>query len=254
MTVAQEDWGILNGGLTSSDVRSGPTSGVAAPYGGGNHVYGIRSVSGVAGAFGLYCVGANFSPTPAGHGGRITAALRRASLGASNGFAPFMFFCAATADIGASAYVLGMSDESASHIQLRKGTIGLGMPAISVLDPKTAPNVLLRSSNTFAPDVWQHLRLDVVVQGTGDVLVQVFRNDLTLHSVQSPVWATVPGMEGPFAAGGGGAQAFTGFVDDNLGINTASLPLTAGFMGYGGRFEVADRALFIDHVTCDRQL
>lgn len=245
--MAQNDWGSLSGGLTPTQVRSGPTAGAVAPNGGGNHVFAMRSVEATAGAAGIYALQTNFSPTPVGHGGRITAAIKRASLGASNGFAPFLFFCADSASVGAQAYLLGMSDETSSRIQLRKGLISDGLAAVSLVAPSAAPNVLMRSSDVFAADVWQHLRLDVIVQGTGDVLLQVYRNDLALHPVTGPVWAVVPGMEGPYAG-------FRGFVDDSIGINTGSLPLTSGFAGLAARFETSNRACFYDVVSIDRQL
>lgn len=244
--MGQADWSNLSGGLTDDNARIGVTSGMAAPPNGGAYVFGMRSVENIAGAVGKYCLQANFSPTV--KGGRITGALRRATLGASNGFAPFLFFCANGSSVSAIAYILGLSDESASHIELRKGAIADGLPAVSTVVPAASPNVLMRSTDSFSPDTWQHLRLDVIAQGTGDVILQVYRNDLGAHGVDSPVWTAVPGMEGPYQ------PTFAGFVDDALGVNTGSLPIVGGYAGYGTRFETANRGAYFDHIAIDRQL
>jgi hypothetical protein len=141
-----------------------------------------------------------------------------------------------------------MSDEAASHIVLRKGAISEGLPAVATVAPAASPNILMRSTDTFSPDTWQHLRLDVVVQGTHDVILQVYRNDLEVHGLGSPVWSQVPGMEGPFE------PAFAGFVDDALGVNTGSTPFEGGIAGFAGRFETANRAVYFDGLSVDRQL
>lgn len=244
--MSQTDWQPLTGSLADTVVRRGATAAIEAPSGGGSYTFGMRSVSAGPGVLAMYCLQTNFSPTPTDKGGRISGAIRRASLGASNGFSPFLFFAADDSDVAANAYLLGLSDESASHIQLRKGSIALGLAGVTLVDPDAAPNVLMQSSNTFAPDIWMHLRLDVIVQGSGDVILQVFRNQLT-HAVTNPVWEEIPGMEGPSAV-------FDGYPDDSLGINTGSTPLRSGFIGFGTRFDEANRAAFFDHIAVDRQL
>lgn len=246
--MAQTDWGTLSGGLSTPDVLSGPTAGFGTPNGtSGNYVYGMRSTSDVPGAFGLYALQTNFSPTPTARGGRISGVMKRGA-GAGVGFAPFLFFCATPAAVTGVGYMLGLSDEAASHIQLRKGILANGLASVAVPAPAVAPNVLLRSTDFFAADTWQHLRMDVIVQGTGDVIIQVLRNDLALHPASAPIWAAVPGMEGAFS------PAFSGFVDDALGLNTGSVPLTSGYCGFGARFEVSGRAAFFDQIAIDRQL
>src|ERR1700742_504074 len=106
--MAQNDWQPLISSLTDLQVRRGVTAGVTPPNGGGSHVYGMRSVAVNAGVLGLYCKQPNFSPTAPNKGGRISGALRRASLGAPDGFAPFLFFCASDADVSGQAYMLGL--------------------------------------------------------------------------------------------------------------------------------------------------
>lgn len=243
--MGQADWAVLSGGLSDAEVRRGATSGMAAPNGGGSYVYGMHSVENVVGAAGLHCLQTNFNPMT--KGGRVSGALKRSSLGGSNGFSPFLFIAAQGSGIASDAYLLGLTDETASHIELRKGSLAEGLPD-AVVDPDSAPHVLMRSTDTFAPDTWQHLRLDVVVQGNGDVLLQVFRNNLEALPVSAPIWELVPGMLGPFS------EVFTGFVDDALGVTTGSLPYRGGRAGFGARFQAANRAVYFDHVAVERQL
>lgn len=248
--MGQLDWGNLSGVLApGTDAVSGPTAGTTPPTGGGTYVFGMKSVQNVVGVVGKYCLQTNFSPTLTGKGGRISGALRRSSVGASSGFAPFLFFAANGATVADNAYLLGLSDENPSHIQLRKGAIADGLPAIVSLDPDAYPNILMRSTDTFEADTWQHLKLDVIIQGTGDVILQVYRNDLNLHGVSSPLWALVPGMEGSHY------PTFAGFVDDALGVNTGTPPYAAGGrIGFASRFGTANRATYFDHIAIERQL
>lgn len=247
--MSQNDWGDLEGGLTSEEIVRGPTAGMGAPNGGGSHVFGFRSLATVSGAVGKYCLQQNFNPIENMRGGRITGAIKRPSGGAGSGHSAFLFFAAESADVSADAYLLGLSDELQPHIELRKGQIVDGLPAPALVQPSVAPNILMRSTDTFPADDWQHLRLDVIVQATGDVILQVFRNDLASHSVTSPVWQLIPGMIGPFS------PTFVGFVDDTLAFQTGSQPLNSGgCMGFGARFTLANRAAFFDHISIDRQL
>jgi hypothetical protein len=243
--MASSDWATLTGSLTT-EVKRGVTAGITPPAGGGSYAFGMRAVENTPGAVGLNCVQGDFAPMA--KGGRITGALRRTSIGAASGFAPFLFFSAASPNVAANAYILGLSDENPSHIQLRKGAISDGLAAVSLLDPDASPNVLLRSTDTFLADTWQHLRLDVILQGTDDVILQVYRNDLNAHNVDSPVWVLVPGMEGA------SYPTFAGFVDDSLGVNTGTVPLAGGYAGFATRFEVSNRAAYFDHIAVDRQL
>jgi len=243
--MASLDWSPLSGGLTDSNVKRGATAGATAPNGGGSYVFGMHSIANVAGAVGMHCVLTDFNPTA--KGGRITGAIRRGVVGGASGFAPFLFMMAAGDNVSDAAYILGLSDEAASHVELRKGAISQGLPDAAV-DPDAVPNILMRSTDTWQQDVWQHLRLDVIAQGNGDVVLQVYRSDLLTRPVHSPIWSLVPGMEGPFH------PSVIGFVDDALGINTGSAPLTGGRVGFGARFETANRACFVDHVSIERQL
>ena len=101
--------------------------------------------------------------------------------------------------------------------------------------------MLLKSGESFAQETWLHLRLDVIVNANGDVVLKVFRNALDAHPLGSPPdWQPVPGM--------------TEFIDDHLGINSGSQPLTSGRGGFG--FAVGDvtRRGFFDHLELYRQV
>lgn len=242
--MAQSDWTVLTGSLAAGSVARGVTSGVVKPAGGGSYVYGFNSLAIVDGAVGLHNNQASFAPMASG--GSVRGAIKRAPGGGKTGFAPFLFIGLqgpAVTDLG---YLLGLGDGDPNHIVLRKGSISTGLPDQAPV-PATSPNILMRSTESFEEDVWHHLRLDMIVQGTGDVLLQVFANDLAAHDVTSPVWELVAGMEGPQY------PSIEGFVDDALGVNTGSAPYTSGRAGMAFRVEDVTRRAFFDHLEVARQ-
>ncbi len=84
-------------------------------------------------------------------------------------------------------------------------------------------------------------RLDVIVNDNGDVVLQVFRNDLTARPLSAPaVWLPVAGM--------------AEFIDDHLGINSGAQPLTAGRAGFGFACSDVSRRAYFDHLEIWRQL
>jgi hypothetical protein len=134
-------------------------------------------------------------------------------------------------------YLLGLGDGDPHHIILRKGALADGLPDA----PAGTQGVLSRSTGTFAPGTWLHLRLDMVVNQNGDVLLQVFQNDLTAHALGSaPDWQAVPGMDQ--------------FIDDALGINSGSAAFTSGRAGFGFFTKDVTRRGFLDEIEIYRQL
>jgi len=120
---------------------------------------------------------------------------------------------------------------------LRKGGLSGGLPDIA---PGTQ-GVLRRSTGTFLPATWLHLRLDMVVNLNGDVLLQVFQNDLVAHPLgTAPSWVALPGVDQ--------------FIDDALGINSGSQPFTSGRAGFGFFTKDVTRRGFFDQVEVYRQL
>ena len=86
-----------------------------------------------------------------------------------------------------------------------------------------------------------YLRLDVIVNANGDVVLKVFQSDLTIHPLNTaPDRQPVPGM--------------VEFIDDQLGINSGSQPLTSGRAGFGFACSDVTRRAFFDAIELARQL
>lgn len=118
---------------------------------------------------------------------------------------------------------------------LRKGKVAVGIP------DSAGSNVLLASGESFSQGTWLHLRLDVIVNANGDVVLKVLRNDLGTHPLGSPPdWQPVPGM--------------AEFIDDHLGINSGSQPLTSGRGGFGMAVTEVTRRGYFDHLEVLRQV
>jgi hypothetical protein len=225
--------------LTSGSVARGVTAGIAAPAGGGSFVYAMNSLTSAVGVVGLYASpqapNVNFNPMLLG--GEVSGALQRGVGGGTTGLAAFLFAGAQGNDVSDVAYILGLADGDPSHIELRKGSIALGLPDENV---GGANVVLRRSTLTYAPGTWVHLRLEVVNNDNGDVVVNCYQNDLSAHDVDAPVWAAIPGM--------------TQLVDDAVGVNTGSLPLLGGRAGFAARFADSARRAYFDHLVVAKQV
>ncbi len=232
--MSEADWGVMANGLDGSSVRKGVTNGIARPNGGGNFVYGFNSIVNTAGAVALYTAQTNFSPMA--KGGQVTAAMQRGASGSPLNFAPFVFLGAQSNDVNGAAYMLGLDDDDPHRIMLRKGTLVTGLPALSV----GTQGILAVGVETFLAATWLHLRLDMIMNLNGDVILQAFRNDLLANPVSAPVWVPVPGI--------------SSFVDDALGVNSGSVPFTSGYGGFGYQTKDISRRAFFDQLTVARQL
>ena len=236
--MASSDWSVTTNSIDNATIRSGVTSGLTPPNLGGSFVYGFNSrASGFEGARVLKYIGdVNFDPVPSNFGGRITGAVVRLPSGGLTGFAPFLYFSEQANTADGEAYMLGLQDDDPSYIVLRKGVLSQGLPA-GILGEN---GILGKSTSAIAAGTWVHLRLDVVVQGTGDVLLQVFENDVAANGVVSPIWTAVTGI--------------ADFTDDTLGVNSGSLPITGGRVGFGMYANDASRRAAFDQLTISRQL
>lgn len=233
--MAETDWTFLNDGLDAATVDRGVTNGIARPPGGGNFVYGFNSLSTAQGAVGLFTNQANFAPMA--KGGSVRAALQRGVSGGPLNFAPFLFVGQQGPSVNDLGYVLGLGDGDPHHIVLRKGALSGGLPDI----PPGTQGVLRRSTSTFTPGTWLHLRLDMIVNQNGDVLLQVFQNDLVAHPIgTAPSWQAIPGMDQ--------------FIDDALAVNSGSQPFTSGRGGFCFFTKDVTRRGFLDQVEVYRQL
>jgi len=240
--MASTDWTFLNDGLDIATVDRGVTAGVARPPGGGSFLYAFNSLAAVEGCVALFANLVDFAPMA--KGGSIRGVVQRGPGGGPTGFSPFLYLCCQGNSVNDQAYLLGLSDDDPHRVVLRKGTVTTGLPDAD------GPGVLLKSSESFAQETWLHLRLDVIVNANGDVVLKVFRNDLDAHALGTPPdWLPVPGMA-PAAEGGLEAH----FIDDHLGINSGSQPLTSGRGGFGFSVRDVTRRGFFDHLELYRQV
>jgi len=231
--MAEADWTYLNDGLDIATVDRGVTAGIARPPGGGSFLFAFNSLAAVQGAVGLFCNLVDFAPMA--KGASIRGCVQRGPGGGPTGFSPFMFLSCQGNSVNDTAYLLGLSDDDPHRIVLRKGAVAIGIP------DSEGPNVLLASGESFSQGTWLHLRLDVIVNDNGDVVLKVLRNDLGAHPLGSPPdWQPVPGM--------------VEFIDDHLGINSGSQPLTSGRGGFGMSVADVTRRGYFDHLELLRQV
>jgi hypothetical protein len=232
--MAQADWTELTGSLAVGTVDRGVTAGITPPNGGGSFIYGFNSLAVTAGAVGFFTNQANF--VPMAKGGRITGCVKRGTSGGVTNFSPFLYIGIGGTATTDNCYMLGLMDTDPYHIALRKGQFSGGIPESTV----GSLGILKRSTATYSPDTWHHLRLDMVVNVSGDVYLKCFANDLTTNAVTSPVWAAIAGMDD--------------FIDDALGVNSGSAPYTSGRAGYGFVTSDISRRGYFDHIAIARQL
>lgn len=241
--MSANDWTLLEGSLEVADCDRGVTAGIARPNGGGDFVFGLNSLTLTSGVVAFCANQAGFSPLASG--GTIRGAIRRGKSAGSQNYAPFFFAGLQGTSVDDVAYILGLADDDPYHIVLKKGALSSGLEDEAPTEDATT--ILLRSTKVYTEGEWLHLRLDVIRQGSGDVLLQVFENDLSQHPVTQPAWHIVAGMEGAFV------PSFNGFVDDALGVNTGSNPLIGGRIGYGFYTSDVQRRGYFDQIQVGRQ-
>lgn len=234
--MGSSDWTELTDGLNSATVDRGVTNGIARPNGGGNFIFGFNSLTTSEGAVGFFANQVNFAPMA--KGASIFGAIQRGVGGGNTNFAPFLMVGIQGTSVNDEAYMLGLGDDDPHHIVLKKGVIASGLADLA----PDAPNngILLRSNDTYDIGTWLHLRLDMIVNLNGDVLLQCFENDLTVNAVSSPSWSAISGM--------------TEFIDDALQINSGSAPFTSGRGGFGFYTKDVTRRSFFDHLVVNRQI
>ena len=231
--MAAIDWTYLNDGLDVATVDRGVTAGVPRPPGGGDFLFAFHSLTAAQGAVALFANQDDFAPMT--KGASIRGCIQRGPGGGPTGFSPFLFVCGQGTSVNDAAYLLGLSDEDPHRIVLRKGALVAGVP------DSDGPGALLRSSESFSQGTWLHLRLDVIVNANGDVVLQVFQNDLAENPLgEPPDWQPVWGMEE--------------FIDDHLGINSGTQPLTSGRGGFGFATKDVTRRGYFDHLELLRQV
>lgn len=244
--MAEADWTFLTGGIPSQTVDRGVTAGITSPSGGGTFVYGFNSLSVTSGGVGLFTNLTNFAPMSSG--GSVRGAIQRGPSGGNANWSAGLFIGWQGTDVSDGGYMLGLQDDDPSYIVLRKIPSGSGLLTGLVagdVDPLNN-GILLKSTNTVDVGDWVHLRLDMVVNGTGDVVLNVYQNDLGTNTVQIPVWELAGGMTS--------VANPNGFLDDSLGVNSGSAPFTSGRAGFGYSTTDVTRRAYFDHIEVFRQL
>lgn len=234
--MASADWTLISDALSTGSVDRGVTAGVPKPLGGGVFAYGMASQVTTPGVVALFANQVGF--TPFAKGVSVRGCVQRYLSGGPTGFAPFLFGLLTGQTSGDTAYMLGLSDNDPHRIILRKGTLAGGLPDAAVTSPPTS-GVLAKSNTAYAVGTWLHLRLDALVNGDGDTVLNCYQSDLTVNPCTAPVWVPIPGM----------AQ----FIDDGLGVNTGTPGLVGGYVGYGAQFANVTRRVFFDQLEIQSQ-
>lgn len=234
--MSSSDWTELSDGLDVATVDRGVTTGIARPNGGGNFIFGFNSLTTSEGAVGFFSNQVNFAPMAKGCS--IRGAIQRGPSGGVINFAPFLLAGVQGTSVNDKAYILGLSDDDPHHIIVKKGVISTGLPDLAPNAPSNG--ILLRSTATYAVGTWLHIRIDMIVNLNGDVLIQCFENDLDVNPVTAPSWSAIAGMEN--------------FIDDALQVNSGSAPFTSGRGGFGFYSKDVTRRGFFDHLQVFRQL
>jgi len=237
--MAEADWAELTGtNLDSGSVARGVTNAFTRPNGGGGFAFGYHSLGSDTGVAGYYVDLSNFNPvTGTKKGGSIRCAMKRYSAGVA--YAPVMGFILGTDPTTSNGYLMGLSEASSYQIALRKGAPATGMDA-------TGSDILRASTSSFttvgdAAAAWKHLRMDVLVNPHGEVVIDMMENDLDTNLVSAPVWAAIDGMDL--------------YIDDALGILTGSLPHLTGFYAFFGHYtsNLAGAVSLFDQIEVHRQ-
>lgn len=234
--MASSDWTFLTGGLSVGTVERGVTTAITPPNGGGSFIYGFNSLDTSEGVVGLFANQVDFAPMA--KGGSVRGAIQRGPSGGKINFAPFFFVGFQGTAVTDKGYLFGLADGDPSHIILRKGSPSGGLADVAP-DPPTN-DTLLRSTKTVDPGEWVHIRIDMIVNDNGDVILQCFESDLTADPVSSPSWSPIDGMEE--------------FIDDTLQVQTGSAPFTSGRGGLGFYTKDVTRRGYFDHIEVIRQL
>ena len=237
-SMSELDFTFQGDSLDAATVDRGVTAGITPPSGGGAFVFGFNSLVGTTGAVALRVTpqgSTNFDPLL--KGGSIRGVVKRGISPGNTGWSPYLFIGAQGNSVNDNAYMLGLENNEPYRLVLRKGLMVDGIPAAD------ANNSLRQGTDSFqlAEDRYHHLRLDMVVNLNGDVVLKAFENDLGANPIGSaPVWTQIAGI--------------TDFIDDALGINSGSQPFVDGRLGFGCQFTESTRRAFLDQIEALKQL
>jgi hypothetical protein len=213
--MAGMDWSYLTDGLDIASVDRGVTTGVPRPPGGGNFLFAFNSLVAAAGSVALFANLDDFAPMA--RGGSIRGCLQRGPGGGPTGFSPFLFLC------------------GQGNVRQRPG-----LPARALRRrpaPRRAPQGLHQRRASPTPTA-----LGVAAQASGesfspgDLAPPAPRRDRQRHGRRHPqglrrtTSTPAPSATPPDWHHVGGMAEF---IDDHLGINSGSQPLTSGRGGFG---------------------
>lgn len=240
------DWETMAGSANDAVVKRGVTNGEARPSGGGDFCFGMRSVTNETGVVALYTQLVNFAPMA--KGGSVRGCLKKAVGGGPDQMTPFLFVGNGGHDVADETYMLGLEDAYPARLVLRKGAMEDGIPQA------TESNSLRRSVASYEYD-WIHIRLDMIVnntEGGPETLLRCFINDLNTNPLGTPPsWEPISFTGGPPEYCPEGDDYF---LDDALGANSGTLPLTSGYVGFGAWFADVARRSYFDYLRIARQL
>ena len=229
--MAQADWNEWDDQSDIASLRHGVSVGYTPPAGGGAFIYGMYTAVSAATCGGLRCAVADYGPVAAGEGVSVRGALYRRAEAAH---AAYLVANAQGSSVEDDAYLLGVEEVEPGRIVIRKGKIGDGMV--------TGLRTLAASTLRYAGAAWRHLRLDVLPNANGDVVLNAYLSDLTAHDVTAPVWERIAGLGDP-------PNGTPSFVDDVLGVNAGSEPLVVGgYVGFAFHATAIGRFGGFDHL------
>ena len=234
--MAETDWVSFSNEASSAEVLALPTMAPSlVPPDGGLFTFGARSLVADAKFRGKVSTRAGLHPVPANKGGSISAYLRKHSPSSGNCLYSPLLFLLDGHDLASDpeGYLLGLSEGAPYYIQLRKGRLLDGLPQTSYL---------ARSSASFTGAQWIGLKLDLVHNPQGDLVLNVYRDLSAPLSPAAPDWQRIAGFS-------------SSYVDDNLGVLSGSVPITAQkYLGFGFFFRETSAVASIDYVKHAAQL
>jgi len=242
--MAQADWQDLSGTtLGSSDVPRGVSAAFTLAHAhAGTYCYVMRSATSTSGFAGKYCDVADFAPFTPGtrKGGSIRCLMKRYASGGN--YAPVIGLLRGTDPSTAEGYMIGLSAASSYQVVVKKGAPASGLSA-------SGSDILLASDAAFtdvgdAASVWFHLRMDVLVNPHGEVVINASENDVQTIGLAAgggtEVWSSITGMEQ--------------FIDDPAGVFSGSTPHTGNFYAFFGMYTSAAGSIALfDHIEVYRQ-
>lgn len=237
--MSESNWSFITSGLDAASVARGVSAGFTPPAGGSTYVFGFNSLDSSIGAVALYCNQAGgFSPMLKGCS--VRGAIKRATSAGPTEFSCFLFGSLQGLTANDSCYMLGLSNSDPYKIMLVKGVIGNGIP-----ESYSDDTVLAYSTESFNPNTWHHLRLDIIANPNGDVVLKCYASDLDSYDVdENDGWVAIDGL--------------SDFIDDALGANSydygnSDTPYIGGRAGFGFTTSAVQRRALFDHIQIYKQ-